>query len=282
MVDFGSDLGVRARERLTTEQVIWLTTVAPRRAPHPRPVWFLWDGGVFLIYSQPIAKKLAHIARNPEVALHFNSTPDLRQHPLQPISSRLCSPPLHRRSLMEQAALSPFAAWESFYVVIGSSSAVLIGLQFVVITLSAEINAPGVGSAVGAFSTPTIVHFCAVLLIAAILCAPWPGRSSAAIALGVCGVAGLAYALLVVRRARRQTIYVPVLEDWIWYNVLPLIAYAALLVAAVLLQRYPAPSLFVMGGTALLLLFVGIHNAWDTVTYIVLRRQRPEGDGDQN
>jgi hypothetical protein len=183
---------------------------------------------------------------------------------------------------MEQAVLSPFAAWESFYVVIGSSSAVLIGLQFVVITLSAEINAPGVGSAVGAFSTPTIVHFCAVLLIAAILSAPWPGRSSAAIALGVCGVAGLAYALLVVRRARRQTIYMPVLEDWIWYNVLPLIAYAALLVAAVLLQRYPAPSLFVMGGTALLLLFVGIHNAWDTVTYIVLRRQRPEGDGDQN
>ncbi|HEY3232131.1 MAG TPA: hypothetical protein VGJ87_23065 [Roseiflexaceae bacterium] len=183
---------------------------------------------------------------------------------------------------MEQAVVSPFAGWESFYVIIGSSSAVLIGLQFVVITLSAEINAPGGGSAVGAFSTPTIVHFCAVLLIAAILSAPWPGLSRAGIALGVCGVAGLAYALMVVRRARRQTVYVPVLEDWIWHNVLPLIAYAALLVAAILLQRYPAPSLFVIGGTALLLLFVGIHNAWDAVTYIALRRQRPEGGGDQN
>jgi hypothetical protein len=183
---------------------------------------------------------------------------------------------------MEQAVLSPFAAWESFYVIIGSSSAVLIGLQFVVITLSAEINTLGSGSAVGAFSTPTIVHFCAALLIAVILSAPWPERASAGIALGVCGVAGLAYTLMVVRRARRQTVYVPVLEDWIWHSVLPLIAYAALLVAAILLQRNPAPSLFVIGGTALLLLFVGIHNAWDAGIYIALQRQRPEGGADQS
>ncbi len=182
---------------------------------------------------------------------------------------------------MEQAVVSPFAGWESFYVIIGSAAAVLIGLQFVVITLGAGINAPGSSAAVGAFGTPTIVHFCVVLLIAAILSAPWPGLSSATLALGVGGVAGLAYALIVVRRARRQTAYAPVLEDWIWHNVLPLIAYAALLLAAVLLQRYPALSLFVIAGTALLLLFVGIHNAWDAVTYMALeRRQRPEGRAD--
>jgi hypothetical protein len=91
-------------------------------------------------------------------------------------------------------------------------------------------------------------------------------------------VAGLGYALLVLRRARRQTAYVPVLEDWIWHNVLPLIAYAALLLAALLVQPYPAPSLFVIGGAALLLLFVGIHNAWDAAIYTALeRRQRPQG-----
>jgi hypothetical protein len=112
--------------------------------------------------------------------------------------------------------------------------------------------------------------------------APWSARASAAIALGVGGAAGLAYSLLVVRRARRQTAYVPVLEDWIWHNVLPLIAYAALLLAALLLQRSPAPSLFVIGGTALLLLFVGIHNAWDAVTYTAFeRRQRPQGRAEE-
>src|SRR5689334_14584179 len=180
---------------------------------------------------------------------------------------------------MEQAVVSPFAAWESFYVIVGSSAAVLIGLQFVVITLSSEINVPGGGSAVGAFGTPTIVHFCAALLMAAVLSAPWPGLSGAAIVLGVCAVAGLAYALIVVGRTRRQTAYVPVLEDWIWHSVLPLIAYAGLLLAAVLLQISPAPSLFVIGGIALLLLFVGIHNAWDAVTYIASQRQQPERGG---
>src|SRR5262245_25439095 len=124
------------------------------------------------------------------------------------------------RSLVEQAALSPLIVWESFYVIVGSSSAVLIGLQFVVITLSAEMNAAGSGSAVRAFGTPTIVHFCAVLLIAAILSAPWPALSGVGLVLGVCGVAGLVYTTIVVRHARRQTGYAPVLEDWIWHGAL--------------------------------------------------------------
>jgi PPOX class probable F420-dependent enzyme len=76
VIDFSGELGARAQERLTTELVIWLTTVAPSGMPQPHPVWFLWDGDAFLIYSQPTAKKLAHIAGNPQVALHFNGTPD--------------------------------------------------------------------------------------------------------------------------------------------------------------------------------------------------------------
>ena len=76
MIDLTSELGRRAEARLQTELVIWLTTVAASGVPQPRPVWFLWDGSAVLIYSQPAAKKLAHIAQNPQVALHFNSTPD--------------------------------------------------------------------------------------------------------------------------------------------------------------------------------------------------------------
>ena len=55
---------------------------------------------------------------------------------------------------------------------------------------------------------------------------------------------------------------------------LPFVAYAALLAVAFFLQRYPATSLFVIGGTTLLLLFVGIHNAWDSVVYIAIEGQR--------
>jgi hypothetical protein len=72
-----------------------------------------------------------------------------------------------------------------------------------------------------------------------------------------------------------------VLEDWIWHAVLPLIAYALLLIAALLLRQHPERVLFVIGATALLLLFIGIHNAWDTVTYIAVgglqKPKKPKG-----
>ena len=170
-----------------------------------------------------------------------------------------------------EPALSPLVAWESFYVIVGSSAAALTGLQFVVIVLGAGVHALGGLPTTRAFGTPTIVHFCAVLLVSEILSAPWHALSSAALALGTCGVSGVVYGMMVVRHARRQTDYVPVLEDWLWHGVLPLVAYAALLAAAVALPRHAATSLFVVGATAMLLLFVGIHNAWDAVTYIALK-----------
>jgi hypothetical protein len=174
--------------------------------------------------------------------------------------------------------VSPLAAWENFYVIVGSSAAALTGLQFVVIALIAESRARSTHRQIAAFGTPTIVHFCAVLLMSAILSAPWHELSNAALALCICGAAGVAYTLIVAWRARRQDGYKPVLEDWLWHVLFPFIAYGALLVATVVLPRNPAPVLFVIGATALLLLFVGIHNAWDAVTYIAVERRPPPKD----
>jgi hypothetical protein len=178
---------------------------------------------------------------------------------------------------VEHAALPVLVAWESFYVIIGSSAAALTGLQFVVIVLGAEVNALGAATAIRAFGSPTIVHFCVVLLIAAIMTAPWHALSPVALALGASGIGGLVYGIVVVRHARRQTDYVPVLEDQIWHFTLPLLAYASLLVASVVLSRHAVESLFVIGAAALLLLFIGIHNAWDAVTYMASKhREAPE------
>jgi F0F1-type ATP synthase assembly protein I len=173
---------------------------------------------------------------------------------------------------MVEAAQSPLVAWETFFFLVGSSGAALTGLQFVVIALIAESRRRATTREIEAFATPTILHFCAVLLIAAIVSAPWQSMSSVAFALGACGIAGVVYGLIVVRRARQQTTYRPVLEDWLWHSVFPLIAYSLLLVASVLLTRYPRQVLFAIGATALLLLFIGIHNAWDTITYIVVEQ----------
>jgi len=180
---------------------------------------------------------------------------------------------------METGPISPFAAWESFYVIVGSSAAALTGLQFVVIVLGAERRASST-HATSAFGTPTIVHFCAVLLNSAILSAPSRGLSTAALTIGAFALLGVAYAPVVMVRALRQKVYKLVLEDWIWHIVLPFAAYAALLVSSIFLAGDPEPCLFVIAATALLLLFVGIHNAWDAVTYIVIQKSdtRPDDD----
>jgi len=171
-----------------------------------------------------------------------------------------------------EETVSPLGGWESFYVIIGSSAAALTGLQFVVIALVTETRQRTSTNTVDAFATPTIVHFCAVLLVAAVLSAPWPTLVGAALALGVAAVAGVGYALLVTRRARRQTTYKPVLEDWIWHVALPLVGYVNLLAAAIVLGRHSTAALFMSAATSVLLLFIGIHNAWDTVTYVALDR----------
>jgi hypothetical protein len=180
---------------------------------------------------------------------------------------------------VQEATGSPLAAWESFYVIIGSSAAALIGLQFVVIALLAETRKRSTAREIDAFATPTILHFGAALLVSSILSAPWPSLSGTSLALGTCGCIGVGYVGVVIRRARR-TNYQLVLEDWVWHMALPLIAYAALVAAALVLRRHVPGSLFIIGGTALLLLFIGIHNAWDTVTYIALDQvQAPDVPG---
>jgi len=177
---------------------------------------------------------------------------------------------------VEQALMPEFAGWQNFYVIVGSSAAALMGLQFVVSTLVANVDVPAAAHSMSAFGTPTIVHFCAALLISVIVSAPWHTISSPSVTIAATGVLGLGYSLIILRRVHRQTDYVPVLEDWIWHTALPLIAYAALLVDGILLPGEAATCLFVVAGIALLLLFIGIHNAWDTVTYFAIERRRGE------
>jgi len=167
------------------------------------------------------------------------------------------------------------AGWENFYVIVGSSAGALIGLQFVVITLIANmpIGESG-GLASSTFATPTIVHFSVVLLLSAVLNAPWSSIHGAANAWGLIGVGGLAYSLVIIRRMQFQTAYRPELEDWLFHALLPFLAYAALVFSSYLCRAHVRQALFCVATSALLLLFIGIHNAWDAVTYHVFVKRR--------
>lgn len=178
---------------------------------------------------------------------------------------------------MQEAGVSFLSTWQNFYVIMGSAAAALTGLLFVVATLMAGVRArvSSPNEAFATFNTPNIVHFCAALLVAAILSTPWQALWNASLLLGLSGLGGMIYVVIVLRRARRQTHYQPVLEDWLWHTIFPLISYTALFVAAILLPGYPAPALFAIAAGTLLLLFIGIHNAWDNVIYITTELSQP-------
>ena len=166
--------------------------------------------------------------------------------------------------------------WQNFYVIIGSSAGALTGLMFVVITLISGTRLRKSSEPVAAFSTPNVVHFCLALLVAAILCAPWQVLWNASLPLSLCGLGGAIYIVIVLRRVRRQADYIPVLEDWLWHTVFPFVSYTALVVAAIMLPGNPASALFVTGAATVLLLFIGIHNAWDNVTFVVNQQSQPD------
>ena len=185
-----------------------------------------------------------------------------------------------REAIMSEAV----SGWDTFYVIIGSSAAALTGLMFVVISLTADVRfGPGATArGLDAYASPTVVHFCLVLLIAAVLTSPQHTATTLGISLGVIGAGGFGYAATVLVRVRQVEAYNPVGEDWVWHVVLPFIAYLTLLVSAGLLWRGRAGGLYFVAAAALVLLYVGIHNAWDTATWMAVqgKGQNPTGTSD--
>jgi hypothetical protein len=137
-------------------------------------------------------------------------------------------------------------------------------------TLIAERPVLRAADAGAAFATPTIVHFSAVLLLSALLRAPWHALASVQFLCASVGIWGSGYIVVVARRMRTQRLYTPEFEDWAFHAILPMVAYATLVAAAVIVPVDFRVSLFAVAASALVLLFTGIHNAWDAIAYHVL------------
>jgi hypothetical protein len=173
--------------------------------------------------------------------------------------------------------------WQNFYVIVGSSAGALIGLQFVVMTLIANMPITrGDAQAGDAFSTPTVVHFAVVLLLSAVGSAPWDGIAAVTVLWGLVGLGGVTYVVVVARRLRSQTAYQAVFEDRLFHVLLPFTAYAMLAASACAAYSHPRPALFLVGAAALLLIFIGIHNAWDIVTHHVFVRRREHREAERH
>jgi hypothetical protein len=181
-----------------------------------------------------------------------------------------------RTSALLGLGMSELAAWDSFYVIVGSAAGALIGLQFVVVTLLAQKPSTPVPEATAAFGTPTVVHLGAALRLSALARVPWPGIVFPALLWGLIGLGGVIYAAIVIRRMRAQAAYIPEFEDWLFHIVLPVAAYVLLALSALAAPGFTGEALFGVAAAALLFLFISIHNAWDAVVYHAVSKKRPD------
>jgi hypothetical protein len=171
-----------------------------------------------------------------------------------------------------RSALLPIDAWDNFYVIIGSSAAGLTGLTFVVIALASDAM-PLRMWGLRTFVTPVVMHFGSALWLSALLCVPGQTAASLSACMIVSGVIlGTYGGATTYRMYRGRKEYRPAIEDWIWNATLPVLCYLALLAAGVYLLRQASAALYMVGASALALLFIGIHNVWDLAVWITVER----------
>ena len=116
----------------------------------------------------------------------------------------------------------------------------------------------------------SVVHFCLVLLMAAVMTSPQHSATSLGASLVAVALIGLGYMVAVLVRMQRVKAYSPVAEDWIWHVALPLIAYVTIATCGSLILRGRFGPLYFVGAASLLILYIGIHNAWDTATWMAV------------
>ena len=166
-----------------------------------------------------------------------------------------------------------FEGWDNYFMLIGTASGGLIGLLFVVVTLTSGIERSRALRASTIYLTPTLIHFAVTMVSSAVAVAPRMNPRVAAVILIVAAVAGLTNAVRtcfgIYQFAKDGN--PPHWSDAWCYGVAPGAIYLGLIGAAA--GVWMGWSLAVGAGAALLmiLMLVAIRNAWDLITWMAPR-----------
>ena len=162
-----------------------------------------------------------------------------------------------------------FHDWDSYYLLIGSAAAALIGLMFVVATLTAGRDRTSAMRGASLYMTPTVFHFAVVVVVSAAVLAPGLPPAWDGIIVGAVAWIGLVYAVVVTTRMLRgETTEVPHWTDVWCYGAVPAAIYLGLATTAVTIWSAPEFAPYGVAVTLIVLLLMGIRNAWDLVTWL--------------
>ena len=165
--------------------------------------------------------------------------------------------------------MTALAEWRDFYVVLGTAAGVIIGATFVVASLATGMKERELG--MRGFITPTAVHLGSVLIGSAILAVPSLTPLGFVLLLGCGGVGGMIYGVVVAVRIGAMPLD---LSDRAFYMILPILAYGLLAAAALMAWKSGWPALETLAAALIALLVVGMRNAWDMASFMIMRTPR--------
>ena len=160
--------------------------------------------------------------------------------------------------------------WHDFYAVLATAAATIMAAMFVVASIASGFLKPERASETRVFLTPTVIHLAAVFIASAlVLVSSLDGRTLGVLA-GLLGLIGLAYSSAVGWNVSRRG---PALEltDRLWYGLLPVAGYIAMLAAASTALRQGPHCLETLAAALAFLLLAGIRNAWDLLLFFVIQ-----------
>ena len=162
--------------------------------------------------------------------------------------------------------------WETYYFMLGSSAAGLIGLLFVVVSLTTNTRSPQSEIGSRTFVTPTVFHFGVVFVIGATVVMPGLPLPAVALAVGMPALLGFIYASVIVWRMARRGVSVPHWTDYVFYGAFPGVVYLWLIAAAAGLWSDSLFGLYGLAVGTLALLLIGIRDAWDLAVWLIYHR----------
>ena len=177
-----------------------------------------------------------------------------------------------------------FEGWSDYFVLLGTAAAGLIGLLFVVVTLTTGTDRSRALRAGGIYMTPIAAHFGIVLSLCASILVPrlTPPQLAALVAtfaaLGFCAAMRSCFGILDFHRSADP----PHWSDFWGYGAAPAGAYLLFEAAAYGVWRGAAWAPYLLAAVMLTLLLVAIRNAWDLLTWMAPGRDtaqagRPPG-----
>lgn len=165
-----------------------------------------------------------------------------------------------------------YDAWQNFFAMLGESAATLIGLLFVVVTLTSGRPASASAPGMRLFSSPTVFHLVTVLINSALALAPGDTEVFRRVLMGGWAAGGLLYAGALTLRLGRSGNRIHWTDFW-YYGVVPALAYLVLVAAYAAAWIGARHAGFFVALGLLALLAVAIRNAWDLVTWLAPRRE---------